>query len=76
MFTTLKCIVYVDVNIDYLVKECLKEKAFEGKEITKIIHDYVAGFDDIEYYALTGSDEYDKLIYEVIKRVKEEREEK
>lgn len=74
MYTTLECVVYVDVNIDYLVERCLKEKAFDGREITKIVHDYVSGFDDIEYYALTGSDEYDKLIYEVIERVRKERE--
>ena len=71
---TLECVVYVDVNIDYLVEKCLEEKAFKEREITEIISDYVAGFDDIEYYALTGSDAYDKLIYEVIEKVKKERE--
>lgn len=76
MYTTLECVVYVDVNIDYLVEKCLKKKVYDGNEITKIINDYVSGFDDIEYYALTGSDTYDKLIYEVIERVKKEREEK
>lgn len=76
MYTTLECVVYVDVNIDYLVEKCLKKKVYDGNEITKIINDYVSGFDDIEYYALTGSDAYDKLIYEVIERVKKEREEK
>lgn len=76
MMTTLECVVYVDVDINYLVKKCLKEKAFERNEITKIIHDYVAGFDDIEYYALTGSNAYDRLIDKVIERVKKKREEK
>jgi hypothetical protein len=71
---TLECVVYVDVNIDYLVERCLKEKAFDGNKITAIINDYVSGFDDIEYYALTGSEAYDNLIYEVIERVKKKRE--
>jgi hypothetical protein len=58
--------VYIDM--DYLVNMA-QEKEWKDKELDEIVHDFVSGLDDCDYY-LIGPEEERQIIAELEKRLK------